>query len=57
MTNREYLRTLTSYEISKYIFRLIREKAIISDEGIIKMNANWLDAEHTEEYDKERFIS
>lgn len=57
MTNREYLKTLTSYDISKYMLRLVREKAIISDDGIIKMNANWLDAEHTEEYDKEKFIA
>ena len=57
MTNREYLRTLTSYEIARYVFRLVRDKAIISPDGIINSIRDWLDSEHTEEFDKERYIN
>ena len=57
MTNREYLRTLTSYEVARYMFRLVRDKVIMSPEGTINSIREWLDEEHKPEFDKERYIS
>lgn len=56
MSNREYMSGLTSEEVARYMHRLIMERAVISYSGTIQRIAEWLDKEHTSEFDKENYI-